>query len=594
MSKPQSRSRHKTRSRSTHNSTHSTKSTKFTKSTKSKNKDRSTTSSSHTKYDYTAHQTNPKKTHTEFKTPIIKVDCSRLKPQGLRPRYYDPWPEDSPSLIENHQDFIIINKSYGWLTHSDQATQRPDLVSYFTQKLACSLGVHQRLDVSTSGVLAMSKSSQGAKLIQESLQRAGHKIYLAVVEGVIQQEQGELTGAVPQQANREAHTHFKVLRRGVNWSLVQLRPYTGRTHQIRAHLAAYGYPIRGDGYYGSPFDLRAPRCLLHAQQLTLANQTFTVPPPAEFTRYLTQTPDYPGIRHRLNQAGYNECYRCIHDVGDMAPGWRIDKYLEWYWVIRNQGAKKTPWIDQLLNANHLNCKGVYLVDAQIDRSKGQQMQPQLLWGEAAPQPLNIYEAGLQYQVNLGSHLSTGLFLDQRPQRAWIHSLQGQISTVLNTFAHAGGFSIAAAIAGAHTVSIDLSKQWLSRIPKQLALNGIDPTPHRCLSGDVFDWLHRLNKKGERFDLIILDPPSTSIGSKKKRWSAKKDYPKLLQLAVPLLNSGGRLLTATNHRQLLPAKFAYMVSQALPNDFELERVCPPALDFSSDEEMGIKNLIWRKK
>ena len=108
--------------------------------------------------------------------------------------------------------------------------------------------------------------------------------------------------------------------------------------------------------------------------------------------------------------------------------------------------------------------------------------------------------------------STGL---ARTPWAWI--------TLLNTFAHAGGFSIAAATAGAQTLSIDLSKHWLGFIPRQLAQLGIDAQHHDCIYGDIFDWLPRLAKRGEKFDLIILDPPSTSVGRKKKRWSARTHY-----------------------------------------------------------------------
>jgi 23S rRNA (cytosine1962-C5)-methyltransferase len=132
------------------------------------------------------------------------------------------------------------------------------------------------------------------------------------------------------------------------------------------------------------------------------------------------------------------------------------------------------------------------------------------------------------------------------------------------------------------------------VPKQLELNGINPKEHRCLVGDVFDWLRRLNKHGEKFDLIILDPPSTSVGKKKKRWSAAKDYPELVQLTLPLLAPGGYLLTCTNHRKLTPHKFVKLLGQALPKQegYVLERVCAPGLDFPSDEVLGVKNLLWR--
>jgi 23S rRNA (cytosine1962-C5)-methyltransferase len=246
---------------------------------------------------------------------------------------------------------------------------------------------------------------------------------------------------------------------------------------------------------------------------------------------------------------------------------------------------------------------VYKLDALIDRSGGAQQPPRLWRGEPAPEALEVMEAGVRYHVELGEQLSTGLFLDQRPQRTWLSgrtpqhtpSLTPPLTSgmrLLNTFAHAGGFSVAAACAGAETVSVDLSRKWLERVPLHLALNGLSEQGHQLLTGDVFEWVRRLAKRGERFEMIILDPPSTSVGKAKKRWSAKRDYPELVQLALPLLAPGGRLMTSTNHRQLTPARFAQLVASALPKGFVLERVCAPGVDFPTDGPMSVKNLIWR--
>jgi 23S rRNA (cytosine1962-C5)-methyltransferase len=290
-------------------------------------------------------------------------------------------------------------------------------------------------------------------------------------------------------------------------------------------------------------------------------------------------------RAHLNQPGYTECYRIINGEADGYPGWRVDRYKDWLLVIHDVGMPYGPLPPS---------KGVYLIQASPDRSQGQQKAPQFWYGTPAPDVLQVYEAGTQYHVQLGTQLSTGLFLDQRPQRQWMRH-QGQFKRVLNTFAHAGGFSIACASAGAQTVSIDLSKSWLDRIPAQLELNGLNvASDHDRIYGDVFDWLKRLAKRGERFDLIILDPPSTSLGSKKKRWSAYKDYPELVHLALPLLEPGGTLLTATNYRKFTPGYFAHTLVKAMPSDLYLDRVCPPSLDFPTCGPMGIKNLIWKRK
>jgi len=258
----------------------------------------------------------------------------------------------------------------------------------------------------------------------------------------------------------------------------------------------------------------------------------------------------------------------------------VDRFGDWLWMQLNREA--LPPI--------IEARGRYLLHALKDRSGGGQQLPELK-GEAAPQPLEVMEHGTRHLVWLGSKLSPGIFLDQRPQRAWLAQHAGGMR-LLNTFAHAGAFSIAAARGGAETLSIDLSRSWLAQIPPQLALNGLESKRHDQIYGDVFDWLRRLSRRGERFDLLILDPPSTSVGKRKRRWSAHKDYAELVHLAAPLLNPGGRLWTATNHRKSSVRAFAQRVMRGLPEGTRLERVCPPALDFPSDEPAFVKTLVWQ--
>jgi 23S rRNA (cytosine1962-C5)-methyltransferase len=113
----------------------------------------------------------------------------------------------------------------------------------------------------------------------------------------------------------------------------------------------------------------------------------------------------------------------------------------------------------------------------------------------------------------------------------------------------------------------------------------------------FDWLGRLAKRGEKFDIVILDPPSTSVGgSKKKRWSAKNDYHELVTLAAQLVKAGGYLWTTTNSNQISAAKFARMckkgmIEASLPNA-KLERVSTMPSDFPSVGPHSVKNFVWK--
>lgn len=248
-----------------------------------------------------------------------------------------------------------------------------------------------------------------------------------------------------------------------------------------------------------------------------------------------------------------------------------------------------PSNDSMQNGN---TEGVYIYDGLRDRGmSGPLPKPDLYAGSPAPESLCVFENGVKYHVNLGDQFSTGLFLDQRIQRAWLKNNCDENTRVLNCFAHCGGFSIAAAVAGASTVSLDLDKKWLDRIEGQMVENGIYfDDRHDIIFGDCFDWLSRLSKRGEKFDIVILDPPSTSVGKKKKRWSVKKDMDELVQLACPLVKKGGFLWTSTNCAGLSVDKFAQLCLKGITDSSRvgvLDRVAPMPHDFPSIGPQNVK-------
>ena len=128
--------------------------------------------------------------------------------------------------------------------------------------------------------------------------------------------------------------------------------------------------------------------------------------------------------------------------------------------------------------------------------------------------------------------------------------------------------------------ISLCKEFIFnfRIEGQMILNDIEVAGNRhdTIYGDCFDWLNRLSKRNEEFDIVILDPPSTSVGKKKKRWSVKKDMPSLATLATSLVRPGGLLWTSSNCASLSIEKFAEMCRQGIADTgrtCSLERIAP---------------------
>ena len=175
----------------------------------------------------------------------------------------------------------------------------------------------------------------------------------------------------------------------------------------------------------------------------------------------------------------------------------------------------------------------------------------LLSGETGlPLTTIVTENEMRFGLDFGAGYSAGLFLDQRANRALIRN--GGVRRLLNTFAYTCSFSVAAALAGAETVSIDLSKKSLDRGRENFALNHIPSgaeSGHRFLADDVLDVLPRLGRKGEVFDAIILDPPTFSRGNKGRKFQVEQDLEALFLAALEVAAPRARILLSTNCTRL---------------------------------------------
>jgi 23S rRNA (cytosine1962-C5)-methyltransferase len=182
-------------------------------------------------------------------------------------------------------------------------------------------------------------------------------------------------------------------------------------------------------------------------------------------------------------------------------------------------------------------------------------------GEAAPAEVSIREEGMPLLARLGDGLSTGIFLDQRGNRRRIRAASDGKS-VANLFAYTCAFTVAAALGGAQrTVSVDVSAAALERGQANMAAAGFRDKPeHTFVAEDAFAWLSRASRRGERVDLVILDPPSYST-TKRGRFVAENDYASLAAAALALLNPGGQLLACTNHRGIARERFRKTLFEA---------------------------------
>jgi 23S rRNA (cytosine1962-C5)-methyltransferase len=190
---------------------------------------------------------------------------------------------------------------------------------------------------------------------------------------------------------------------------------------------------------------------------------------------------------------------------------------------------------------------------------GEKEAPRWIAGEKLEAPFTVRETGLQYWIDFGAGYSQGLFLDQRLNRARVREFRG---SVLNCFAYTCAFGVCAASGNAHTVNVDLSKKYLDWGKRNYSLNGIDPSAHEFLHGEMFDWLKRFKKKGRAFDLVILDPPTFSRNAAGEVFSIESRMSDLVACAESVLSASGTIFCSTNQRSLGGAQFLKIILRGL--------------------------------
>ena len=250
-------------------------------------------------------------------------------------------------------------------------------------------------------------------------------------------------------------------------------------------------------------------------------------------------------------------YRLVHGEGDRLPSLIVDRYGD-YLVVQtlSQGSDRMlPQIVELLVSIAQPAGILARNDPKVRALEGLEQKVEVLYG-TVPESIEVRDGRVSYEVDPYRGQKTGLFLDQRENReAAARYARGRL---LDAFSYTGGFALALAPLCDRVLAVDISEEAVARIGANAARNQLKNVEARAMN--VFDELRELERGGERFDTIVLDPPAFAK-NKAAVPKALSGYKEINLRALKLLEPGGFLITCTCSYNVREADFADLLASA---------------------------------
>jgi len=309
------------------------------------------------------------------------------------------------------------------------------------------------------------------------------------------------------------------------------------------------------------------------------------------------------VDYRKHTVDMSSC-RLIFGEADFLPGIVIDKFSEVLVVeslalgIDRFKPLIVELLKQVLKEEGMPIRGVYeRSDAKVRLQEGMERFKGFI-GEEFDTKVSIVENGVKYMVDVKDGQKTGFFLDQKYNRAAIRPMCKD-AKVLDCFTHTGSFALNAGMAGAKSVlGVDASELGVAQATENAALNGLsDRVSFIC--EDVFELLPRLEKEGELFDVVILDPPAFTK-SRNSIKNAVKGYREINLRAMKLVKNGGYLATCSCSHFMNPELFAKTIGEAAANvhkrlrqiEYKTQSPDHPILWSRDEESLYLKFYIFQ--
>lgn len=508
-------------------------------------------------------------------------------------------------IVYEDSHLLVVNKPAGMSVQAAERQGPPDVLHRLQLQLAqrehCEpasvyLRAHLHLERDTSGLVLVVKSPQANPGVADQAQRRAIRTsFVVACEGTLRAQDGSLCAHVsrgPQAAIQVSRSPkkdterllmtYRLIDRHQRRLLLEVQPSWGSARHVRAVLEA----LLGLRVAGASMQCAAPKLLMHAHRLQMHHpingtpMQWSSPAPWLFTAWVrtnlhaSEEMDAALVRQALLETASErawtlsqptpQAYRLLHGEGEGLVGLDVDRFGDWAVVWAAEEVPEPLREAALDAAMHLGAAGVYLKIRPKGRTQAADRDTTLapetaVRGTSAPEPMIVEESGLRYQVKLGDGLATGLFLDQRDNREWVR-VQAEGRAVLNLFAYTCSFTVAAAAGGARrSVSVDIASGALEVGQRNLQLNGLHGD-HQFVCDDVARWLRSRRASREKFDLVILDPPSYGI-ARGSRFVLAQDFAKVAADCFSLMAPGALMLACINHRSTSAARLRHWLHEA---------------------------------
>jgi 23S rRNA (cytosine1962-C5)-methyltransferase len=295
--------------------------------------------------------------------------------------------------------------------------------------------------------------------------------------------------------------------------------------------------------------------------------------------------------HFLN-GGNTNAYRLFNGKGDGIPGLIIDRYDK-YILLQMYENEIDAYINEIVHIivresliKKFEITGILKKKRDEAAESQKNYMSEWVWGSAPEGRFSVMQSGIKVEVDLIYGLNTGLFLDMRTARESLVQIYKEISTILNLFCYTGVFSTHAIHHGVRRVSnVDISKTVLRRAKRNYEINEFTVDERDFIEEDAGRFLKNAAKRGNRYDLVIFDPP-TFARNKQRTFSIKKDYQHYIEM-----------IGAVSEKYILSVVNTYSIDINEYKGYHLDHWSLVSLmcesdDFTAEEDNYLKAGLWK--